>query len=46
MFGYNIVNDLPGKRAATDEYHDDVDRKFLRNTNKVPDYTASNPKRR
>jgi len=44
MFGYNIVNDVSGKHAATDEYHEDVDRQFLRNTNKVPEYTVANPK--
>jgi len=46
MFDYNIVNDVSGKHAATDVYHEDEDRQFLRNTNKIPDYTASNPKRR
>jgi len=46
MFGYIIVNEVSGKHDATDEYHEGVDRQFLRNTNKVPDYTGSNPKRR
>jgi hypothetical protein len=40
-----IFNDVSVKPAATDVYHEDADRQFLRNAMKVSDYTVSNPKR-